>query len=66
MTGPRPGERGAAARRTADTAASDLHFLRAVFAELTGQAPPRRPAQPAAATQPGPVKVVRTRPKPLK
>lgn len=64
MTGPKPAKRDTPTRRTVDTAAPDLHFLRSVFGELTGEAR-RAAARPSAATRPQPDRIVRTRPNPV-
>jgi hypothetical protein len=66
MTGPKPGQGKEQPRRSPETVAADLRFLRSVFAEITGEA-----SGPAASLHAGPthqtaVKLVRTRPKCLK
>ena len=65
MTGPKLAESKAPARHGADTAAPDLHFLRSVFDELTGQAQRGPASRPSAAAPSRPGRIVRTPPKPV-
>lgn len=54
-----------AARRVFDAGAPDLHFLRSVFAELTGEAQRGAVPRPASAAPSQPRQVVRTPSKPV-
>jgi hypothetical protein len=65
MTGSKADDREARPHRTAD-ALPELHFLRSLFAELTGEGPRPAAAPPPAAARPDPRRLVRTRPKCLK
>ena len=65
MTGPKPDPKETPPRHPADTV-RELHFLRSVFAELTGECARPAASPPPAAVPPDPRRLVRTRPKCLK
>lgn len=66
MTRTKPAEEEAPRRHRAETAASDLHFLRSLFAELTGETPHSSASRSPAAACPDRLQFVRTPPKCLK
>jgi hypothetical protein len=65
MTEPKPDARETPPCQPADRL-RELHFLRSVFAELTGECPRPSASQAPAAVRPDPRRLVRTRPKCLK